>query len=168
MIELIAGIGVGLLAGSGGSRQIDTCQELREQALATRKAGEDISKALDRHGISTEATGHREVVHYREVVWTTREGNLIRDISDLIKLIQSIHEEPRWGISRLRDELMMLNPYLQEDNPYQILERHGRLMCFEVHHFWNVVVGLKSYRHSYRCLPDGMAREIHNNPENWR
>ena len=162
MIELIAGIGVGLLAGSGGSQQIDTRSAIREQAWATERAGKDISEALDRHGVSTEATGHRETVRYVETVVCDRHGNIL-DFHGLLKFMKMSMEYN----DGLRREIEMIMPY-DEIGPFDILKRRGYLYEFEVHHFWNVVVGLKSYRHSYRCLPDGMAREIYNNPANWR
>jgi len=167
MLELLAGVGVGLLAGSSHSSGPDIRPALKENALATREAGRDISRALGGLAVATEATGHREVVHYREVIWTTREGEVVRDEHDLRKLLKSIDEEPRWGISRLHDELLWDRESLQHPNPCKVLKRHGRLLRFEVYHYWNVVVGLAVRRLAYRCLPDGMAREIHSNPDDW-
>lgn len=167
MLELLAGVGVGLLAGSSHSSP-DIRPALKENALATREAGRDISRALGGLAVATEATGHREVVHYRDVIWTTREGEVVRDVYDLLKLIRAIEQEPQWDFGRLWNDL---NAYegrsMNRVDPSKVLERHGRLFRFEVYHYWNVVVGLEVRRLAYRCLPDGMAREIDSNPENW-
>jgi len=167
VIELLAGVGVGLLAGASGNSHVpDTSAALREQAKATREAGKQVSRALGGLAVATEATGHREVVHYRETIWTTREGVRVWDVNDLRRLLNDINKEPRWGISQLHEELEAEKGKFDAD-PEKILVRHGRLLRFEVYHYWSVVVGLEVARLAYRCLPDGMAREIHSNPDDW-
>ncbi len=148
--------------------QVDHRPAIREQSAAIEKAAEHTASAIDRLGVATEATGHRETVRYEETLCFDRNGNMVKSVEDLAKVLKFAVQDELWEYKRL---IMLQNAhqgFSQDFDLTNAMVEAGLLVKQEVHHFWNVVVGLKSRRHAYRCLPDGMAREIESNPENWK
>lgn len=148
--------------------QVDHRSAIREHSQSIENAAKHTASAIDRLGVATEATGRRETVRYEETLCFDQAGNEVRCAKDLFNVLEVAKKtEPR----KHEYLLMLQRTYFGLSQDFDLTDamaKAGLIYKQEVHHFWNVVVGLESRRHAYRCLPDGMAREIHRNPENWR
>ena len=151
--------------------EVDTRPQLERIATAGHqisKSINDLSRSADNLAISIESLGPREVVRYEETLWFDRYGDQVKGAKGLAKVLKDAAQNEPWRYERLLVLQQMHCGFSSDFDPTAAMVKAGLLFRCEVQHFWNVVVGLESRRHSYRCLPDGMAREIYNNPNDWR
>lgn len=142
--------------------QIDTRPAIREQTSAILDSAKIISDATDRLSVATEAAGHREVVCVVETLTIDKDGNVLTPEGFIKYLRRLCAEIPEF------DRLMKTTNCYDLSGVHEFLRKRRLIYEFNVHHFWNVVVGLQSRRHAHRCAPDGMARIVDFDPNYWR
>lgn len=151
--------------------QYDTRPQLERIADATRQTAKsisDVSRSIDRQSISIESLGPRETVRYEETLWFDSHGEQVKSADGLARVLRDAVQNEPWRYEHLQVLQHMHCGFSCDFDLEAAMIKAGLLFSYQVHHFWNVVVGLESHRHSYRCLPDGMAREIYSNPNDWR